>query len=308
MKAEMKNCQRRRKKGRLYSVLAYRRDDPSDVYGMMFSYPSKKNGQTKIIALKGRCVFSRVIFDLSLPDIFQKKWNDISKFVRRVKSRGRDRKFVRYVSRPPSFPRFPGSCYTAAKTDVLHLYDKIYVGRVDENGKIRTKRMPLEDFGFFVTRIWSKSCPLEFDEKDDRMLRSLTYGHRRFDRLDKICLKFSVKSDFNLKQGGRPKALTDLPRRDHEPGSVRSEAQVDVHTPVNPVMRAVNVFPNRAVQNACWEEMRKGERLKRSGDGGNTRALDRNSESAALSEVPGSGNTLPPAAHLIYSEPDAEEA
>ena len=289
--AETKNRRRRRKKGRLYTVLACRRDDPSDLYGVMFRFPSRKNGQTKVIAMKGRCVFSRAIFDPSEPGAFQKKWNDVSKFVRRVKSRGRDRKFVRHVSRPPALPRFPGTCYTAAKTDVVHLYDRVYFGRI-ENKKIYTKRMPLEDFRFFTTRIGSKNCPLEFSEKDRRTLEALAHGRRGFDRPDQVCLEFSVKKNFNFKWGGRAEASAGLSRRDHEPGPVESGAQAAFHTPVNPVARAVNVLRSPGVQNSGTDEMRKGEGPKRSGGEGDARARDRNSESAALSGVSVSGTRL----------------
>lgn len=282
-----KNGDRRRKRVRLYTVMACRRDDPSDLYGVMFH--RHKNGYI-LVADKGRCVFWHAVkADNSSDGVMQGKWNECAEVARLAASLGRKKEKVRHVSKPPSRPDFPGTCYYAVETTVKSHFSRVYVRTKKGNGLKRKKRMPVEDFRFFVTRIWSKNCPIEFGAEADRTLRAMAYGHRSFKgRASAYVAEFSVKKDFDFKWGCRAAAAASA-RRDHEPGSAEPETRIGSHKPVNPVTEAVNVLRTVGIQNPAADEMRKGVRPKRSGSGGDARAPARNSESAALSEVSASG-------------------
>ena len=289
--ARDKNERRRRKKVRVYAILACRKDDPSDLYGVMY-HTARKGGRSKPTAVKGRTMFRTVVSkpEDGISGAAQRVWNDARAVIRKITARGRVKTRVKHVAKPPMLPYFPGTCYNSVKTTVDAPHDKMRVGRrVGEKDRLVSKRMPLEDFRFFVTRIWSKSCPIEFSPEDDRRLRAFAYGHKTSAPLDRLCLKFSAKKDFNFKWGGGRNAPAGLSRRDHEPGSVESEAQAGDHKPVNPVALDVNVLRKPGIQSLGPDEMRKDANLKRSDGEGDTRVPVRNSESAALSYVPVSG-------------------
>jgi hypothetical protein len=286
-----KNGDRRRKRVRLYTVMACRRDDPSDLYGVMFC---RRKDRYIVVADKNRCVFWRAVkADESSGGAMQNKWNECAEVARLAASLGRKRKKVRYVSKPPSQPDFPGTCYYAAETTVKPHFRTVYVRTKKVNRLKGKKRMPIEDFRFFVTRIWSKRCPIEFGAEDDRALRAMAYGYRSFKgRPSYYVAEFSAKKDFDFKWGCRAAAAASA-RRDHEPGSAEPETRIGSHKPVNPVTEAVNVLRTVGIQNPVADEMRKGVSPKRSGSGGDARAPARNSESAALSEVSAAGKPRP---------------
>lgn len=274
-----KKSKKQRKSVRFYSLFARRKDDPTSVYGGIF-WHFKKGGCVTIF-VKDKCLIRCIRSGAGKP--FRNEWNEMVKIARYISDRGRSRRKVRVVSKPPILPFSPGSYYEYVETAVMDVYRRVYIATLDGNGNLAgKKRMPIENYDFFTARIWSKNCPIELSPEDDRSLRAYAESRPSANlNLLKNEFRFTVKKDFKW-DNGRTTQVCQA-RGDHELRPVESETQGGHPKPVNQVAPAVNVSRLRGIQNLCADEMRKGESRRCSGDEGETRTAVRNSESAPLS-------------------------